>query len=477
MSERSLTSGEITMLSTVYGNSIDYSEITLNTGTLQNGNATTVGNTISFSNFYSNGQPKNIPLPPDFSDTNETVKNKAWLVHEVAHIWQWQVDGVFTPFNAVGASISNGFDYSAAYDYSIHDNFDDMNIEQQASAIADRFLIANGEPPKHCTDCSPNLTAAGAAIDQLLKPFNNHNQGVGVSLLNFLMPPAYGADINPQTNDFFNAAQNWQPRRDPLTLDLDGDGLETTGFTAASPIYFDHDLNGIKEGTGWVKSDDGFLVLDRNGNGTIDNGLELFGDHTLLMSGDYAADGFAALAQEDTNQDGKVDATDARFAELRVWRDLNQNGLSEANELFTLNSLGIASINVASTDHSQMLANGNQIADLGSYTKTDGSTGITGEVSGNLADINLVANTFHREFTTHPDTSAVAHLPDMQGSGQVRDLREAASLSSPLAVTLSIFAAQTTRTGQLAQVDMLIADWATSSGMQTRDSDFSLRYR
>ena len=114
-----------------------------------------------------------------------------------------------------------------------------------------------------------------------------------------------------------------------------------------------------------------------------------------------------------------------------------------------------------------MLANGNQIADLGSYTKTDGSTGITGEVSGNLADINLVANTFHREFTTHPDTSAVAHLPDMQGSGQVRDLREAASLSSDLASTLADFSTQTTRAGQRALLDKLIIDWSLSSTMAT----------
>lgn len=59
---------------------------------------------------------------------------------------------------------------------------------------------------------------------------------------------------------------------DPLTLDLDGDGLETTGINPTSPILFDHDADGIKTATGWVKSDDAFLVLDRNGNGTIDSG-------------------------------------------------------------------------------------------------------------------------------------------------------------------------------------------------------------
>lgn len=272
------------------------------------------------------------------------------------------------------------------------------------------------------------------------------------NLLDFLIPPAYGDDINPLENDLYKAARVYRVpvRRDPLTLDLDGDGLETTPFNAANPVFFDHDLNGIKEGTGWVGADDGFLVYDRNGNNVIDNGSELFGDHTPKSGGGYTADGFAALAQEDTNRDGKVDTNDAHFANLRVWRDLNQNGLSESIELFTLAQLGITGINVGSTENNQILSNGNQIADLGTFTKIDGSSGTVGEVSGNLADINLVADTFHREFADQLDTSSVANLPDVQGSGAVRDLREAATLSPQLASLITNFAAQSTREGQRA---------------------------
>lgn len=70
---------------------------------------------------------------------------------------------------------------------------------------------------------------------------------------------------------FTTAQRSTPPRRDPLTLDLDGDGIETVPAAATNPIMFDHDGDGVKTGTGWVKQDDGFLVLDRNGNGTIDN--------------------------------------------------------------------------------------------------------------------------------------------------------------------------------------------------------------
>lgn len=115
-------------------------------------------------------------------------------------------------------------------------------------------------------------------------------------------------------------------------------------------------------------------LLDRDGNGTIDTGRELFGDATIKSNGQTATDGFDALADLDSNADGKIGSEDTRYAHLRVWRDLNQDGQSQSGELFTLNDLGIASIHVASTDHSQILANGNQLAD----------TGTTGEVAGNL---------------------------------------------------------------------------------------------
>lgn len=70
----------------------------------------------------------------------------------------------------------------------------------------------------------------------------------------------------------FDAAQSWTnpPRVDPLVLDLDGDGIETVGVGITSPVLFDQNGDGVKEGTGWIKADDGFLVLDRNGNGAID---------------------------------------------------------------------------------------------------------------------------------------------------------------------------------------------------------------
>ena len=256
-------------------------------------------------------------------------------------------------------------------------------------------------------------------------------------------------------------------RRDPLVLDLDGDGIETLPINTVTPVMFDLDNSGVKKSVGWIKSDDGFLVLDRNANGTIDTGAELFGDATPLSGGGTATDGFAALAQFDTNLDGQMTAADSAFANLRVWRDLNQNGLSEAGELSTLAALNITSINVAASSHTITVANGNLITDQGSYTRGDGTVGTAGEIA-NSADVHLATDPFHTTFTTPLTLTAQAlTLPDMNGSGQVRNLREAISSNSALATLVTQFTQATTSADRRALLDNILKEWSNTSTMST----------
>lgn len=172
-----------------------------------------------------------------------------------------------------------------------------------------------------------------------------------------------------------------------------------------------------------------------------------------------------------------MDSQDARWSSLRVWRDLNQDGVSQSGELFTLGSLGIAALNVAATEHTRILPNGNQVADLGTYVRSDGSTGTLGETS-QMADVNLADDTFHRQFTdTVPLTPEAQNLPDMQGSGLVRDLREAASQSSTLANLLAQYAAAPTRAAQLALIDQLLDAWADTTSLAERMEERTAQYR
>ncbi len=129
------------------------------------------------------------------------------------------------------------------------------------------------------------------------------------------------------------------PGFDPLVLDLDGDGFEVTA-REYSQVYFDFEANGFAKQTGWVGGDDALLARDLNMNGLIDDGSELFGNR--------GQSGFAALGTLDSNADGVIDAGDAGFASLRIWRDLNQDGVSQADELQTLSQAGISSLSLAS---------------------------------------------------------------------------------------------------------------------------------
>ena len=275
------------------------------------------------------------------------------------------------------------------------------------------------------------------------------------------------------------AAINWVAPHDPLVLDLDGNGITTSGINPLAPILFDQNADGTKTATGWIAAGEAIVVHDLNNNGTIDSGRELFGDSTLLTrgpkAGETAADGFEALADLDADangvSDGKFDSNDVAFSSVRLWQDANQDGISQAGELFTFAQLGVSSINVTGTAENINLGGGNTQTLSGSFTRDDGQTGDTGtaELVGSLL---LANNNFYREFTDNPELTTLAQeLPQMTGSGAVRDLREAMSLDTPQALALqaavTAFAVATTQEAQLAALEGVIQSWGATSSMQT----------
>ncbi|MBI5568598.1 MAG: hypothetical protein HY914_01500 [Desulfomonile tiedjei] len=239
------------------------------------------------------------------------------------------------------------------------------------------------------------------------------------------IPPVFGhfcfCSPDPPTpgEDDYGAARRAKadPPPDPLVLDLDGDGIETTGVKARA--HFDHDANGFAEQTAWIQSDDGILVFDRNGDGIINNGWELFGDQTILRTGQKAANGFEALAEWDDNKDGKIDAADPAFSQLRVWQDVGEDGYSFPEELHTLDELGIKSISLASTIINVTDAQGNTQNRIGSFEWEDGT-------SGQIADYGFQHDTVNTIDTQRlPVPDGIAALPDLPGYGNMHDLQQA----------------------------------------------------
>ncbi|MFB3884943.1 MAG: calcium-binding protein [Thermodesulfobacteriota bacterium] len=203
----------------------------------------------------------------------------------------------------------------------------------------------------------------------------------------------------------------------PIALDLDGDGTETNHVNDGA--YFDHDANGFAEQTGWVGSDDGILVYDRNNDGIIDVGTETFGNNTPLLNGNPAANGFVALAELDGNLDGKIDSQDAIWNNLKIWQDFDGDGYSAADELWSLSEVRVASINTSYTDSAYIDPNGNEHRQVGSFTQSDGTI-------GDAADVWFVVNrafSIANEWLAVPEE--IAALPDLQGYGNIYDLHQA----------------------------------------------------
>jgi len=168
----------------------------------------------------------------------------------------------------------------------------------------------------------------------------------------------------------------------PLALDLDGNGVKTVSSVAGA--VFDVNADGKAESVGWLSAGDGWLALDRNQNGIIDDGSELFGVGTTLASGKKAVDGFEALRALDTNKDGVINAADTQFSKLSVWVDANSNARTDKGELKSVAEVGVQSLSLVAKP-TAIVDQGNLIGLMGSYTTADGR-------SHELADVWLTAD-------------------------------------------------------------------------------------
>lgn len=169
----------------------------------------------------------------------------------------------------------------------------------------------------------------------------------------------------------------------PIVIDLDGGGIQTVGRSEAGGA-FDLFGNGSPVKSGWIASGEGFLAVDHDGNGRVDSISELFG-------GNAKGAGFARLADYDLNDDGLVNANDAGFGDLRVWRDANGNHQSDDGELISLSEAGVSELLVGFVELPFLDRQGNIHLERSSARMSDGSTVDMTDVYFNVASDDAAA--------------------------------------------------------------------------------------
>lgn len=203
----------------------------------------------------------------------------------------------------------------------------------------------------------------------------------------------------------------------PIVIDLDRDGIETT--SVRDGVFFDHNNDGFSERSAWVSPDDGLLVLDKNGNGIIDSGGELFGNNSELNNGTLAKNGYEALKEFDINKDNIIDAKDSIWEDLKIWKDVNSDAKTNSSELLSMEEAEIKSISLNYRNSNHIDQYENKHKQVSSVIYSDGAEGVSTDVWFNISPEYVI----NMEDIEVPDS--IYNLPYVRGFGLLPDLHTA----------------------------------------------------
>ena len=193
-------------------------------------------------------------------------------------------------------------------------------------------------------------------------PLAHHIQNTGNGIAKVFLTPA--KTVGNEISEWGQPYEYQVRLYSPIVLDMVNIGTPNTIHQTASKTRFDLDADGHLDRVGWIDGKQGgFLAIDLNGNGIVDDGSELFGEASLMPNGTRAKNGYLALAQYDTNKDKHIDSKDKVFSKLFVWFDYNQDGISQKDEMKSLAETKVSKISLKYDElpADRQLNNGNMI--------------------------------------------------------------------------------------------------------------------
>lgn len=281
--------------------------------------------------------------------------------------------------------------------------------------------------------------------------------------------PAHGKIIDDDRDPNEDLPETY----DPIVIDFNKNGVTSTKLD--NTVYFDHDNNGFAEATAWVEKDDGLLALDKNNNGKIDNGNELFGNHTISNTAygytdKKATNGYEALKAYDLNGDNVIDEKDEIFNKLKIWKDKNSNGITDEGELSSLADNNIKSIDLNYKEIA-IDENSNTVKQSSKVTLKDGSALDANDVWMKV-NLNKTEEIIDQSKLS-PEAQA---LPQVIVSGNLSSLRAAAGRNEKLATMINLYLMLSPE-DRKKHIDELIYEWAGVSDMDPNSRTTSIDSR
>jgi|GEM_PF-2623061 len=342
------------------------------------------------------------------SDIFDTSSNAASKLIDILNPISSANASEFGNTSLINSAINNNLDYYSNTSFSKSfsslglDNFDLNNHSWSGLGSGNTFL----------DDQTFNFGGSGFTL------FSNSDRITLPTFSGFGSSVSGGATdwkINSYLSDnVFGSFLDAQNRVSPLILDMNNNGIETTGLYDTK-VFFDIDGDGFAEKVGWVKPTEGLLAIDTNGNGIIDDITELFGDDKMAA--------FDKLRKFDSNHDGKINSSDTDYSKLLVWQDLNTDGRADSGELKTLQAAGVKEISLTETK-TDTYQNDNYISTQATFTKFDNST-------AEIADVHFMNDNVNTWFmgaqsqvygTTYEVDPETLLLPLSRGYGSLASL-------------------------------------------------------